>query len=66
MTESMEIKGGAGEFEAAIIAVVLDRIAREESAAREVKSFRESRLSAWVRAIRPQDPKAPRENVWPD
>ena len=31
MIEGLEIKGGAGPFEAAVIAVVLDRIAQEEN-----------------------------------
>ena len=35
MTERIEIQGGAGEFEAAVIGVVLDRIAEEEAKAKE-------------------------------
>ena len=33
MIRDIEIRGGAGEFEAALIAVVLDRITEEETAA---------------------------------
>lgn len=54
MTTPMEIKGGAGEFEAAVIAVVLDRIAIEEREAQQGRK-RTNQLPAWVRAIR-QDP----------
>ena len=66
MIRGFEIKGGAGEFEAAVIAVVLDRIAREEEAARRGVGSRQPRLSAWVRALAPEDPQRPREQVWPD
>jgi hypothetical protein len=62
----VEIKGGAGEFEAAVIAVVIDRIAREESAARQRRGDRGPGLPAWVRAIGPEDPLLPRDQVWPD
>jgi len=61
-----EIKGGAGEFEAAVIAVVLDRIAREEEAARRGVGGRQPGLSAWVRALTHEDPLRPREQVWPE
>lgn len=55
MTVEIEIKGGAGEFEAAVIAVVLDRIAAEEKSARTGKTGMDNRLSAWVRAMQPED-----------
>ncbi len=64
MVEGIEIKGGAGEFEAAVIAVVLDRIAEEERAAREGPRS-DSSLSAWVLAERPQQPNLPLEIVHP-
>lgn len=66
MTDQIEIKGGAGEFEAAVIAVVLDQIAREETAARQRRGGRKPGLPAWVRAVRPEDPGSTREKVWPD
>lgn len=66
MTDSMDIKGGAGEFEAAVIAVVIDRIASEEEAARQGKGNPRRKLSAWVRSIRPEEPRTPRDYVWPD
>jgi hypothetical protein len=62
----VDIRGGAGEFEAAVIAVVLDRIAREEEAARQGRGGGEPGLSAWVRALKPEEPHMPRELVRPD
>lgn len=66
MSDRVEIKGGAGDFEAAVIAVVLDRIAREESAALQRRGERKRGLSAWVRAIQPGEPQTPGEVVHPD
>lgn len=63
---TVEIKGGAGEFEAAVVAVVLDRIAREEKAARQGKGASKTGLPAWVRTVQPEDPRLPREQVWPE
>lgn len=67
MTESPEIRGGATEFEAAVVAVILDRIAREEKAAAERRTEQTPVLSAWVRAVRPDPPEHPldmRRPVW--
>lgn len=64
--KNIEIRGGAGEFEAAVIAVVIDRIAREEQAARQGVGQRKPGLSAWVRALNPDEPHMPREQVRPD
>ncbi len=51
MTEQqIEIRGGAGEFEAAVIGIVLDHMAREEAAARARARDTFSGLPAWVRA----------------
>jgi hypothetical protein len=69
MVEGLQIKGGADEFEAAVIAVVIDQIAREEKAARLGKKSVPGGqfLSAWVRAgLLPDDPAQPRETVRPD
>jgi hypothetical protein len=64
MSEGMEIRGGASEFEAAVIAVVLDRIAEEERAAMQaVRS--ETSLSAWMLAGRPEEPNLPLEVIRP-
>ncbi len=66
MPEGMEIKGGADEFEAAVIAVVLDQIAREEEVARQGRPDHLPSLSGWVRALAPEEPNMPREVVAPD
>ena len=66
--KDIEIRGGAGEFEAAVVAVIIDRITHEESAARQRRG-RGPGLPAWVRAIRPDDPadpRHPREIVGPE
>jgi hypothetical protein len=65
MVEVLEIKGGAGEFEAALIAVVLDRIGEEEKAVRQGAADRSSSLPAWVRALRPEEPELPLDLVAP-
>ena len=65
MIEGIEIKGGADEFEAAVIAVVIDRIARDEVAARQGRGRRQPGLPAWVRAIRPDDNPLPRDLIGP-
>jgi hypothetical protein len=66
VNRDIEIKGGAGEFEATVIAVVIDRISREEEAARQGRGRGEPGMSAWVRAIAHEDPRLPRDQVWPD
>jgi hypothetical protein len=67
MGDGAEIRGGADEFEAAVIAVVLDQIARDEMAARQGKGgSTRTGLSAWVRALLPEQPDSPREVVWPE
>lgn len=67
MAEHFIVKGGAGEFEAAVIAVVLDQLERDEKAAAQGKTTVLPRLPAWVRALTPpDDPNMPREIVWPD
>lgn len=66
MNRDFEIKGGAGEFDAAVVAVVLDRIARDEAAARQTRGRPRPGLSAWVRAIMPDEPRTPGDIVYPD
>lgn len=65
MTEGVEIKGGAEEFEAAVIAVVLDKIAREEKQALQGSTDGGPGLTAWVRALFPEEPNMPRETPSP-
>ncbi len=65
--DGVEIKGGAGEFEAAVIAVVLDHISRQEAEARVGRRpVRDARLPAWVRAVYPEPLDVPLEQVRPD
>jgi hypothetical protein len=65
MVDAIEIKGGAGEFEAAVIAVVLDRIAEEERAARQGSRNESRSLSPWVLSAYPEEPTLPTEIVKP-
>jgi hypothetical protein len=64
MPEGIEIRGGAGAFEAAVIAVVLDRIDEEERAARHGKGH-DPTLSPWMLADRPEVPNVPMEIIRP-
>jgi hypothetical protein len=47
------IKGGPSEFEAAVIAVVLDHVAAEEKARAAGRDRNDNRVPAWVRALSP-------------
>lgn len=58
MSEGMEIRGGASEFEAAVIAVVLDRIVQEEQAAIKGPTH-DASLPAWMRVDEPEQPNFP-------
>ena len=66
MSVDLKIKGGAGEFEAAVVAVVLDRVSREESAARQSRGKPKTGLPAWVRVIQRGEPGTPRDIIRPD
>lgn len=57
------IKGGPDEFEAAVIAVVLDHIEAEERAAVNRIAEKSGRLPAWVRAIDPHSGLTPLHQV---
>lgn len=48
----VEIRGRPSEFEAAVIAVVLDQIAQDEQAAVERQSRTSPVLGAWMKAVR--------------
>jgi len=65
MADAIEIRGGASEFEAAVIAVVLDRINQDEKAAKERKSKSSPILPAWVRAMRDDKPLHPLDTNGP-
>lgn len=67
MTDRFEIRGGAGESEAAVIAVVIDQIAREEKAALSGRTEPREGLPAWIRAaLYPEEAEAPRDIVRPE
>ena len=51
MIETIEIKGGASEFEAAVIAVVVDQI---ENRRRQSPVRNRNQLSPWVMAVDPR------------
>lgn len=55
MTENLEIRGGATQFEAAVIAVVLDQIERDEQAAVQRRTSQAPSLPAWVRVVRGEE-----------
>ena len=52
MAREIEIQGGAGEFEAAVIAVVVDMIEREQADRRSHPDSGDRRLPAWMQAVR--------------
>ena len=66
MVEGIRIRGGAGPFEAALIAVVLDHITREEDAVRRLPPGGARGMPAWVRAALPEELDAPLELIEPD
>ncbi len=59
MVEGLTIRGGAGPFEAAVIAVVLDGIAEEESGIGQGSSRADRALPAWMRAFLDEEPDWP-------
>lgn len=52
----VEIKGRPNEFEAAVIAVVLDQIAQDEQEAVDRRARSTPVLNAWMRAFRTEQP----------
>jgi len=61
MLDVIEIKGGATEFEAAVIAVVLDQVVNDRAG----RPSRENDISPWVMAIDPHRSRLPMEAVRP-
>lgn len=53
MNRPFDIKGGASEFEAAVIAVVLDHVAAEEKARAAGRNGNDNRVPGWIRALSP-------------
>jgi hypothetical protein len=66
MVERFEIKGGAGEFEAGVVAIVLDHLKGEEEAARSAVPRVTNDIPAWVRAMPQTAPGQPVPLVTPD
>ena len=60
---SFAVKGGASEFEAAVIAVVLDHIESGEQAEIRRVAQKSGRLSAWMRVVDPHGGLLPRHQV---
>lgn len=54
MSEISEIKGGASEFEAAVVAIVVEHIEREERRRWERRGEATTKVPAWVAAVRPE------------
>ena len=52
MIERFEIRGGAGEYEAAVLSAVMEQMRRRKKAARARRPHANRQLSAWVRASR--------------
>lgn len=52
MLERFEIRGGAGEYEAAVLSAVMEQMRRRRRAARARRPHASRQLSAWVRAGR--------------
>lgn len=66
MSDQIEIKGGAGPFEAAAAAAVVSHVLEAERAARERRPGSSNRPPAWVRAVQPRNPDDPLAVVLPD
>jgi hypothetical protein len=65
MVEGLTIRGGAGPFEAAVIAVVLDRIAEEQRGVSQGSSRLGRGLSPWMTAVLDDEPDWPVDVVDP-
>jgi hypothetical protein len=61
----IEIKGGAGPYEAAAIVAVFNRLLAEAATARAERPAL-PRPPAWVRAYQTTDPDDPMPHVFPD
>lgn len=65
MNEPIEIRGGAGPFEAAAVVAVVNHVLESEKAARSRRP--PSHLPpAWMRAVRPISPDDPLAIIRPD
>jgi len=66
MTDPIEIRGGAGPFEAAAVAAVVQHVLDTERQRRSRRPDAPPRPPAWVRAAFPRDPHDPLYAVFPD
>lgn len=66
MTDRMQIRGGAGPFEAAALAAVLTHVLEAEQEARHRRPKTTNHPPAWVRAAWPRHPDDPLDLVVPD
>ncbi|MFO7292937.1 MAG: hypothetical protein C0P76_007595 [Acidimicrobiia bacterium] len=63
---SLEIRGGAGPFEAAAVVAVVQHVLDTERALRQRPPAQSNGLPAWVRAALPRHPEDPIAWVQPD
>ncbi len=66
MSEGIQIRGGAGPFEAAAVAAVVSHVLEAEEAARVRRPGSSNQLPAWVRALHPRPSGDPVGIVVPD
>ena len=66
MGSGLEIRGGAGPFEAAAVAAVVQHLLETERALRQRPPAVSNGLPAWVRAALPRNPEDPVQWVYPD
>lgn len=66
MGSGLEIRGGAGPFEAAAVAAVVQHVLETERALRQRPPAVSNGLPAWVRAALPRNPEDPVQWVHPD
>ncbi len=55
MIERFDIRGGAGEYEAAVLSAVMEQMRRRRRAAKARRPHASRQLSAWMRAGRLTD-----------
>ena len=66
MNDRMQIRGGAGPFEAGAVAAVVNHVLESEQAARVRRPANANGFSAWVRALHSHDSDDPLRVVVPD
>lgn len=66
MSEAIQIKGGAGPYEAAVVAAVIQEVLESERRVRAQRPEPTNRPSAWVRALHPRNPEDPLFVIRPD